>query len=67
MGPVWRSAQPGAGGGSRDRGNTATFNLMLRLRVERRGSKSALRNDQGIQERIEEGFLEMTLLGLKDK
>lgn len=76
MDPVWRSAQPGAGEGSRDRGNTATSNLMLRLRgipdvqeAERRGSKSARRNDQGIQESIKEGFLEeMTLLlGLKDK
>lgn len=47
---VWRTAQLGAGGGSRDRGNIATSNLMLGLRdipdvqeVERRGSKSALR------------------------
>lgn len=29
---VWRTAQLGAGGGSRDRGNIATSNLMLGLR-----------------------------------
>lgn len=76
MGPVWRTAQLGGGEGrgSRDGGNTDTSNLMLGLRgipgvqeVDRR-SKSALRNSQGTQESIQEGFLEnMTLLGLKDK
>lgn len=62
--------------GNRDRGNRDTCNLMLGLRgirsvqeVDRKRSKSPLRNGQRVQESIQEGFLEEVtlLLGLKDE
>lgn len=60
---------------NRDRGNRDTCNLMLGLRgirsvqeVDRKRSKSPLRNGQRAQESIQEGFLEVTLLlGFKDE
>lgn len=59
----------------RERERTQTSKLILGSRdapsvqeVDKRRSKLALRNGQGQQERIQQGFLEMTLvLGLKDE